>query len=319
MTRVLTLMDSGELDFRTIDRILQSVVFFADAVAVRASYRVSAHDRAVSKKIDRRLDELREQKLISLWAHEYEVDDRGQVRAEFASPQNRRHADLVVGAAGLRERLTEMNEMLRVGREEAYRRHPERPLRQGVAEIVSLRNHLSSLVISSELRQEGLLANPVAGTVFRRGAPSGRVNFREAVAREVIAQLRLGPLTRLTADEIAKARRYNAGFRRLLDDSLIAVSQGMNPVITPEAAATEIVTRYRQITNRLSRRSEAGRTTTDITFDVLGMALPPSILVKYLLTAFSWRRGVSATRPYLMLMHLEQGLAEQSADQPGAR
>ncbi|WP_030443126.1 hypothetical protein [Actinoplanes subtropicus] len=317
MSRVLTLLDSGTVDLKTIDRVLQSVVFFADAVAVRASYKVAGLDKPRARQIDRRLTDLHEQKLISLWAHEYEVDDAGRVRAPFLPGSDRRTADVVVEAAGLAERLSEMNDMLRVSREEAYRRHPGRLLRQGVAEVVSLRNQLSSLVISAELGQDGLLGNPATRSILLQPSGADRpATFREAVAQEVVGRLRLGPLSMLTPDEIAVARRHNAGFRRLLDDSLLAVSQGMDPLITPEAAAQEIVNRYRETTTRMNLRSETGALAADVAFDVLGMVMPPSVLVKYALNAFTWRRRVKEAQPYLMLLHLERRLGQQALPPP---
>lgn len=51
MTRSLTLLDSGLVDTHTIDRVLQSVVFFSDRVVLRASFEVPAAYRDLASAV----------------------------------------------------------------------------------------------------------------------------------------------------------------------------------------------------------------------------------------------------------------------------
>jgi hypothetical protein len=254
--RTLTLLDSGTVDLRTLDRVLQSVVFFADAVAMRASFEIAAYDTRRTPDIIRRIVELRERGLVALWAHEYEVDDKGRVKAAYSGGDPlARTADLVVDQARLRESVAEMSEVLRAMREEAYRREPNSRYRQGVAEIVSLRSHLTSLVISSELRQDGLLANPTTRAVFAKNLrPIEGQGFRGAVVQEVLSMLQLGSLRMLTTDQVDECRRASSAFRKLLDQSIIAVARGVDPVVTPAATARELVGRYNEVVTRYASR-----------------------------------------------------------------
>lgn len=317
MERSLTMLDSGLVGYDTIDRVLQAVVFFADSIAIRSSYEIAPVDRPRAKVIERRVAELREQGFVKLWAHEYEVDDAGRARNPTVVDGIRRPADLVVPAAGLGTGLSEMDEVMRAIRESAYRGDGSgrSPLRQGTAEIVGLRNHLASLVISAELNQDGMLTNPAARTAlastFRRGPGEG---FQTAVVRDVIAQLQLGSLAQLTAEQVEECRRFSVDFRKLLDASLVAVARGVDPVLTPEATAREIMTRYRTISTEYALPRLGPEVGGEIIWDVLGATLPPSIVLKYGIKAFKWRKVAKEVRPYLLLMHLERALHRSGPD-----
>ncbi|MFY1623055.1 hypothetical protein ACN261_26775 [Micromonospora sp. WMMD723] len=310
MNRSLTLLDSGVIDARTIDKVLQSVLFFSDQVVLRASFEIAASHRQRAAEINRRVDELHEAGLLRLWGHEYEVDDAGRVRVGRGVPTGRR-ADLVLAQGRLRENLIRMDEVMRGIREEAYRSVAAgRPvLRQGAAEIVSLRNHMASLVISSELEQDGLLANPAVGAQLATSVarpPAER--FDAAVVRNVLGQLQLGSLDQLTVPQIVESRRYHADFRRLLDESLLAVSQGYDPVLTPEATAREIARRYRETVAEFARPRVAHQAVEEVVWDVLGASVPATVVLKYGLRALTWRRAAQRARPFLLLMHLERAL-----------
>ncbi|WP_434740422.1 hypothetical protein [Micromonospora sp. SH-82] len=313
MQRSLTMLDSGLVGHRTIDRLLQAVIFFADSIAIRSSYEVAAVDRADARLIERRIDELREQGFVKLWAHEYEVDDAGRAGNPTDGDAVRRPADLVVPASTLGVSLGEMDEVMRSIRESAYGREPgERsPLRQGTAEIVGLRNHLASLVISAELNQDGMLTNPAVRTAltstFRARPGEG---FQAAVVREVIGQLQLGSLVNLTAEQVETCRRFSADFRTLLDESVVAVARGLDPVISPENTARELMTRYRAISTEYALPRLGPQVGGEIVWDVLGATLPPSIVLKYGVKAFTWRKIAKEVRPYLLLMHLERALRQ---------
>ncbi|WFE65534.1 hypothetical protein [Micromonospora sp. WMMD714] len=310
MSRSLTLLDSGVIDARTIDKVLQSVVFFSDQVVLRASFEIAASHRQRAAEINRRVDELHDAGLLRLWGHEYEVDDAGRVRVGRGRSTGRQ-ADLVIAQGQLRENLTRMDEVMRGIREEAYRGVAVgRPvLRQGAAEIVSLRNHMASLVISSELEQDGLLANPAVGTQLATSVarpPAER--FDAAVVRDVLGQLQLGSLDQLTVSQIVESRRYHADFRQLLDESLLAVSRGYDPVLTPEATAREIARRYRETVAEFARPRVAHQAVEEVVWDVLGATVPSTVVLKYGLRALTWRRAAQRARPFLLLMHLERAL-----------
>ncbi|MFG2051697.1 hypothetical protein ACGFIW_30230 [Micromonospora sp. NPDC048935] len=310
MERSLTMLDSGLVGYDTLDRILQAVVFFADSIAIRSSYQVAPTDRADAALIERRVLELRDQGFVKLWAHEYEVGDSGEVNTPNAADGARRPSDLVLPTATLGAGLGEMDEVMRSVRELAYGGESQAPvtLRQGTAEIVGLRNHLASLVISSELNQDGMLTNPAVRTALTRSFRSGGESFQNAVVQDVIAQMQLGSLTRLTADQVEECRRFSRDFRLLLDESLLAVARGVDPVLTPVATAQEIMNRYRAISAEYALPQLGPEIGGEIIWDVLGATIPASILLKYGTKAFRWRRVAQEIRPYLLLMHLERSL-----------
>lgn len=311
MTRSLTLLDSGIVDPRTIDRILQSVVFFADCLALRASFEVAGAYRERSAEIGRRIDELREAGLLKLWSHEYEVDDAGRVTVGRGAGRGRR-ADLVIPQGQLRESLIRMDEVMRAIREEAYR-STDSGLRQGAAEIVSLRNHMASLVISAELRQDGMLANPAVRTHLVNSLDRPRhERFHEAVVRDVLGELQIGSLDQLTVEQVIASRRFNAGFRALLDKSLLAVARGYDPVLTPEATARELVRRYRETVAEFARPRAGNQTAHEVVWDVLGATVPGTVVLKYGLRALTWRKEAKQARPFLLLIHLERALVRRS-------
>lgn len=308
MTRSLTMLDSGLVDPQTIDKVLQSIVFFSDRIVLRASYEVAAAHRERGAEIDRRINELHEAGLLRLWGHEYEVDDGGRVRYGRGALEGRR-ADLVIPQRQMRESLTRMDEVMRAIREEAYQRveSGSAALRQGPAEIVSLRNHLASLVISSELEQDGMLSNPAVKAQLIKSAGRPQPDrFEAAVVRDVLGELQIGSLDQLSVDQVIESRRYNADFRDLLDQSLLAVSRGYDPVLTPEATARELTRRYRETVAEFARPRFAGQIGQEVVWDVLGATVPPTIVFKYGFRALSWRKAVRRAKPFLLLMHLER-------------
>ncbi|MEU0209795.1 hypothetical protein ABZ235_01480 [Streptomyces canus] len=313
MSRSLTLLDSGVIDARSIDRILQAVIFFADSVAIRATYEPArTGSSSDARALRHHVDSLHEQGLIKFWAHEYEVDDGGTTIPSRPSAI-RRQADLVIVRSHMSHRIGEMDELMRRIREEAYGdRLDARPrLRQGTAEIVGLRNQLASLVISSELNQDGMLSNPALRAALSRNFRGGQGgSFESAVVAELVGQLHLGPLTDLTPEQVEESRRYVSGFRHVLDESLLAVAHGVDPELTPTAIAREIVSRYRTIMSEIARPRHGAQLTEDVVWDVIGATVPGSIMLKYGISALRWRREVAGVRPFLLLMQLDRALGE---------
>ena len=309
MERSLTLVDSGSVGPLVVDKIVQAVVFFADAIAVRASYEPVAADEHQRREIERKISSLREQGFVRLWAHEYEVNDAGLTRSLGSHSNSRRQADMVVPQAALRPDLVETDELMRSIREQAYDAEgtAQRRLRQGTAEIVWLRSQLASLMICSELAQDGLLTKPAAGRALAHNfKPPKTESFQSAVVTEVVGKLGLGSLNHLTPDQILECRRYSSDFRVLFEESLVAVASGVSPVLTPEAVASEVVNRYRTIVTEFARPHPVRELGSEVLWDVAGATLPASIVLKYGLKALKWRKEVEAIRPFLLLMQLER-------------
>lgn len=317
MDKSLTLLDSGVIDLSSIDRIIQSIIFFADSIAIRATYETRLPNSA--REIDYRVRSLQEQGFLKLWAHEYEVDDTGYAHNPRFEKSPRRAADLVVDKVELAKNLGEMDEVMRSIREEAYRDVTEgrRPFRQGVGEIISLRSHLASLVISSELNQDGLITNPTTRNALVAGMRSDE-RFEAAAVREVVALLNLGPLTQLTPEQIFECRQFSSDFRLLLDESLLAVARGAEPVLTPEATAKELASRYKAISTEFALPRIASEVGEEVFWDVMGATVPASIFLKYGVKAFKWRKEASEIRPYLLLMHLEKSIGRNKLERGGA-
>jgi hypothetical protein len=312
MERSLALVDSGSIGSRAIDKIIQAVVFFADSVAIRASYEPAAVDEFQRRELERRVSSLREQGFVRLWAHEYEVSDGGMTSSLGSYSNSRRQADLVVPQAALRSDLAETDELMRNMREQAYGESDsaQRRLRQGTAEIVWLRSQLASLLICSELSQDGLLAKPTAGTALTQNfRPVKEESFQSAVVTGVVGKLGLGQLSHLTPDQILECRRYSRDFRVLFDQSLSAVAQGASPVLTPEAVANEVVNRYRMIVTEYATPHPGRELGSEVFWDVAGATVPASMVLKYGLKALKWRKEVETIRPFLLLMQLERALA----------
>src|SRR5690606_23265736 len=94
--------------------------------------------------------------------------------------------------------------------------------------------------------------------------------FEAAVVRDVLRELQIGSLSQLSIDQILASRRFNAGFRALLDKSLLAVARGYDPVLTPEAIARELVRRYRETVAEFARPRPGSQTAHEVIWDVLG-------------------------------------------------
>ncbi|NKZ04346.1 hypothetical protein [Actinomadura latina] len=311
MERSLTMLNGSLMDMRAIDRILQAVIFFADSIAIRATYETDPTDVGQSRDLSYLINNLREQGFIKLWAHEYEVNDAGYARSPRGAGGESRPADLVVDRDALAANMTEMDQMFRGMREHAYESSPRghrRPLRQGVGEIINLRGHLASLVISSELNQDGLLASQATHNALVNGARSSEP-FGPGVVREVLSLLQLGSLANLSPDQILECRRYSSDFRSLLDDSLLAVARGSDPVLTPEATARELVGRYKAISSEYALARGEGRRSGGFLWEILGASLPTSLAIGAGDRTFKWRKDEAEMKPYLLLMHLERALA----------
>ncbi|MFJ8028828.1 hypothetical protein [Streptomyces sp. NPDC096311] len=311
MDRSLTMLDGSLIDMRVMDRVLQAVIFFADSIAIRATYETDPADSERSAELTRLISTLREQGFIKLWAHEYEVDDAGYARNPRTRGGGRRPADLVVSQAQLAAHVGEMDDMFRSIREQAYEEGGDgrRILRQGVGEVIKLRGHLASLLISSELNQDGLLADRATHTALIKGPRTGE-SFQSGVVREVLGLLQLGSLTRLTPDQVLECRRYSSDFRCLLDESLLALARGSEPVLTPEATARELAARYRTISSEFSLARKSPHPGTGLLWEVHGASLPASFAIGRSEQTFTWRKVDPHIKPYLLLMHLERSLAK---------
>ena len=301
----LILRDGGALNLRSLDRILHGVVFFADRVTIRSTYVITESDPDVADEIEWKIDGLRESGAVQLWAHEYEVDDRGFASDPTDSHAIHRPADLVVEAAALRESIAEIDDVLRATKDVEL----DQPgaLRQGTAEVVEYRGELANLAISAELNQDGILTNPASrAALVTSGFRRLDDRFEVEVVRNVVSQLQLGPLWRLTVDEVQTARSMTKDFRTLLNDSMLKLARGITRDITPESVASEIVERYRHVMAELGRKHLSGDLTAEAGWDVVGAVIPASIPIKYGWKFFRGRRADQDLRPFLLLTHLQR-------------
>lgn len=307
MTRSLALVQSGLVDKQTLDELIRASIFFGDTMLVRASYEVPRVANSDQELIVRKLAELEEMGVLKYWAHEYEADDGGKVRTNDLSGASIRVASSVLDANELREALGELDDVVQSGREEAYLRHgPATRLRQGPAEFVGFREQLISLVIASELRQDGLLSTGTAKSVLKNGVssqPGG--TFRNMIVKEVIDSLGVGPLWHLSAEQIDESRKFSRGFSEILDQAVLSAANGVDAEITPKAVAENIVSQYREIFKTRPISGDAANLTSDMIWDLSSAIIPPTLILKYGLKAFKWRREAKKLRPFLMLSSIQ--------------
>jgi len=313
--RSLCLLDSGVIDMQSIDRIAQAAVFFADSIAIRATYEVARSESARAQEIEWKLDSYRELGIVRFWAHEYEIDDGGYAHNPQAETAVRRVTDLVVERDSFSTEIAKMDEWVNEARSAAYEKgDSEGDLRQGTAEVVGFRDNLGSLVLSSELDQDGLLTNPaMRSRLGRRSSSIGYEEFQSAIARDVVEKLSIGPLSMLSADEIDRAKRYSMGFRRLLDEALIATSKGVNHTITPGLVADEIAEEYRLIREEFAPTAGGVDLVQDMGWDLLTALVPASLWAKFTFKTYRWRKRSKELEPFLLLMQLGRIVNEHRA------
>lgn len=308
MTRSLAAIDSAVVNESLLRKIMQSLIFFGDTVAVRATYTLP-HGLSVNTghEIDYRVSELREAGLVKLWAHEYELDRQGRSRNPSDPAKIRRDVDLVVDRNEFGTRMASLDEQLRNDREIAYTHgdQQDRP-RQGTAEIVALRSLTSTMLLASELNQDGIVANP---GVRHNLATAFRVErtFDRAVVSGVEDLLGLPVPLQLSVDEILRCRQVAHGFRKLVDTSLVAAANGSEyTTVTATEVAVEVVESYREmLRTAATRRFGIADIGGEAFWDVIGASLPPTMILKYGLKAIRWRREAAKISPFLLLMYLD--------------
>jgi hypothetical protein len=308
MARNLAAIDSAIVGEPVLRRVMQSLIFFGDTVAVRATYALPyGLSSNTANDIEYKVSELQEAGLVRLWAHEYELDRRGRARNPSDPAGHGRHADLIVDRTEFGTRMASLDEQLREDRELAYQQgdNEDRP-RQGTAEIVALRSLTSTMLLASELNQDGIVANPGVRhdlrTAFRVDG-----TFNRAVVSSVQDLLNLPVPLHLSVDEILRCREMVDGFRALVDSSLAAAARGGQfRTITADAVATEVVDSYREALASAARgRFGVAGIGSEAFWDVVGNALPPSLILKYGLRVFRWRREAKDLSPFLLLMYLD--------------
>ena len=299
------ILNSAVIDDVELDRIIQSALFFSDAVVVRASHELKDGPSRTAGGVEHQLRELRDAGLVRYWAHEYEVTGPTGLRLPKGRP-----ADLVVSRSSFREKIAETDEYMRSTRERAYRsRADASSLRQGTAEIVGLRDNLNQLVIANELEQSGLLTKRLSRQSFRRPRrvdDSGRSAFSEGVVRDVVSGLEIGSLSALSVEQILSAREHSKDFRKLIDRSVVDVSRGSSTVITAKATAELILQRYRDIVSEYLPQGVQDEVASEMMWDVSGVFVPPTIGLKWAIKSFEWRRQDRAVRPFLLLTQLQR-------------
>lgn len=312
MTRSLALLDSAIVDVNSLDRMLQAIVFFSDQVMIRSSYSARPQSGYLASDIEAKIRALHEAGLVKFWAHEYEINSLGKTESRTTDGHKiSRSIDCVVVRSEFVEGVSKADEFMRSAREEAYRSQgPLGGFRQGTAEIVGFRNQLNSLVLASELSQDGLLSNPASRVgLVDQVRSAGSERFDGAVVSEVVRKLSLGSLAALSVDQAIEARKYSQDFRKILEASLIEAARGMDPTITPEKTAELIVERFNEVINEYLPKGARKEALSEASWDLAGLLVPSSIFAKYGFLAFKWRKQERDLRPFVLLTHLRRSLS----------
>lgn len=301
----LALVDETTISIDVLERILQSLLFAADSVALRGTFRVGGESA-----VDRRVEELREQGRVTLWAHEHELHnpDRGTVVAPESGKE--RVISILVPRNAFAERMAIADDSISENLERAYDAVGEHA-RQGVAEVVALRRQVGALTIAAILQQDGILARrspkSLINAQFRRQGAS----LREEVAVDVMRRLRIGRLSTLASDEFDELRGYTADFRRVLDRAIVQAASG-HPVVRPADVANELLSMYRAILNELQPAGVVKPLAGEAAWDVVGTVIPATLPMKYGLKGLALRRASDRVRPFLLLAALQTATTDSS-------
>lgn len=289
----LLLHRSLTIDQHDLERITQAVLFYAQAVTVRAAAAPANGD----KRIYRRINELIDLGLVRTWAHEYEVTWGGRLRKgtpfEPISSQPPQH---VVTVEAVRDLAKGVDLDLRHGRHP----RPQAGLQEGISEIVQLRHSLGTLRLAEHLGADGVVLGPGRGAslvddITRVTRP---VDLRETVVREVVSRCRFGPLAHLPLDVIQDCRKETARFSAFLDRHLEPAAGEDDPRLAPLELAEQIIAEYRKVARPVPEPTPTYATSV---WDVVGAVLPPAVALKVIGGRIEWFRRQSRTRPFMLL------------------
>ena len=283
-----------------LERVMQAVLFYSDQVLMRAT----AVTRPGDETVYQRINELADMGLISTWAYEYELSSRGH-------PLRQGDGRLISGAAPTQVVTREASREL-VGlvdgdlSRDRHQPYDGVTLREGVSEVVQLRHSITTLRMADHLGAAGLVGgsptqSALIDQVRRATTP---VAAAEEVVTEVIGRCSFGALSDLPTAAIEDCRREMPRFRDYLEERL--TDQSADHVRNPHQVAELILSEYRKINNRESRRKPA-----EDSWDVVGMVLPSAVVVKAMGTSIEWFRYRGARRrPFILLGKLQHHVQE---------
>lgn len=304
MSRAIAVIQNALVDGAALDELIRAIVFFGDSVLIRASYSVPRLPSFERGLVERKVRELEELGVLRFWAHEYEVDDSGSIQSSPIAGAKRAH--VVLNQDGLRDAMKELDDQVQAAREQAYLAGAaQKQLRQGAAEVVGLREQLTSLVIASELHQDAIVSSYRGKQLLDSGLAGRRLeSFNDQAIRYVLSSLNVGPLWRLSIEEIDAARSCSSAFKKLLDDKVVATAADRQNV-TPQAVAEAFVSEYQEALRRLPMTPEKQALCRDVAWDIITTIVPPAILLKFGLKAYQWRKDAIGVKPFLMLSSIQ--------------
>lgn len=310
MSFQLALDDRAVLGLDELEQLYQGVIFYADRIAIRAGAAITTGP--ARGHIERKLAELRELGVLFSWAHEYEVGANGNVTG-----LNRGTSvpDLVVDAETVRRIVGEVDESIGEDRRPAYAEALGD--RQGILEIARLRRQLTVVSVTSELGLDGLLSQSGwlraldSGTTIAGGGGATEGKVQTEVTRAVIDRCRFGPLSGLDSQTVEACRRHASAFRELV----VRTAGGeliLRDTADPGRIAESVFQQYQELLNEYGRPRLPKEIGDEVAWDALGVALPPTIALKYGFKAFKWRREKKDFEPFLLLSDIQRGLYRAS-------
>lgn len=289
----LLLHRSLTIDQLDLERITQAVLFYAQAVTIRAAAAPANGD----KRIYHRINELIEVGLVRTWAHEYELTSGGRLRAESVrSAISSRSPQHVVTFEAVQELAKGIDEDLRHGRHP----RPSTGLQEGISEVVQLRHSIGVLRLAEHLGADGVVLGQGRGAslvddINRITRP---VDVRETVVREVVSRCRFGPLAHLPLEVIQDCRKDTARFSEFLDQHL-AREPGEGDYRQPPLDLAElIIAEYRKVA-RPAPKDVTGYGNS--VWDVVGAVLPHAVALKLMGGKIEWFKRRRRTRPFMLL------------------
>jgi hypothetical protein len=276
-----------------LERIYQTIMFYADSVSLRATSQVPNDDSAIVL----RLQQLKEIGAIRTWAHEYEVDDAGCVRLEAWRKIFGGAVDQVLPLPEVKALVQQVDDDLDVTDTPAG----QSSLREGVAELVQFRQSVIGLRLTDALAADGLLtgrdySSLLAPERFRSAAQGDQFG---PVVQTIISLCTFQPLSDLPLKAIVDCREHMPAFRRYLRKKVEE-----SPDKTADQLAREVVTEYQELLERYAKGHEISGLSLDISWDVVGAILPPAILMKYITKPVEWSVKRHDFRPFLLLSRL---------------
>ena len=286
-----------------LERVMQAVLFYSDQVLVRATAVVHPGDKAVY----RRMNELSDMGLLSTWAYEYELAGSGRPMShgEGVLIRTSTPADVVTAEIS-RDLVNAVDDELSHDSQLPY---GGIGLREGISEVVQLRHSITALRMADQLAAHGLVGGSLdrSSLVSHVQQATSPVDASEAVISEVVGRCSFGPLSQLPLQAIEDCRREMPRFRRYLDEKL--TEQAAGQIGDPHKVAEFILSEYRKI-----NRGESHRPAPEASWDVVGMVLPHTVVVKAAGARIEWFKYRAANRrPFILLGKLQHHAREASS------